>query len=191
VDPAAIARFARHISLPEIGLEGQQRLAAARVLIAGDDLAAEVAARYLAASGVGVVRTVGGAGIPWPVNGLAWLAVLEDERPDLVLRSGFDDDALLGAVKRVGVPAIVVRGREDLVDVLSFPSTPADPEASLDVPLRRAEPQRAGAAAVVAGTLAAAEALQVLVGRAPRPSARHMRVPLDGRPPQVQEIPWG
>jgi len=190
VDSASIARFARHITLPEIGLEGQQRLAGARVLIVGEDMAARIATRYLEASGVGVVRTVGDEGIPGPVNGRAWLAVLEDERPDLVVRSGFDDDALLGAARRVGLPVIVMRSREDLVDVLSFPRTPPAAEASLDTPLKRAEPQRAGAAAVVAGTLAAAEALQVLVGHAPRASARHMRVPLDGRPPQVQEIPW-
>src|SRR5262249_27624704 len=160
---AAIARFARHISLPEIGLEGQQRLADARVLVAGDDLCAETAARYLTAAGVGTVRVVGGAGDPWPLNRAACGAAPEDARADLIVRSGFDDDAMLGAVRRLGIPAIVTRSQDDLVDVLSMPRQAAAAEAPLDTPVVRAARASGGAAAVVAGTLAAAEALLVLV----------------------------
>ena len=193
MDAGSLQRFARHITLPQIGADGQERLLAARVLVAGGDLAAEVAARYLRAAGVGAVETLGGDsdGIPWPVNGAAWVAVLEDARPDLIVRSGFDDDAMLGALRRLGIPAVVVRAQADLVDLLSFPRRPPAVEAPLDTPAVRAPRARNGAAAVVAGALAAAEALHVLVGRAPRPAARHLRIPLDGEAPLAQEIPWG
>ena len=51
-----------------------------------------------------------------------------------------------------------------------------------------------GASAVLAGTLAAAEALHVIVREASGPFApqiRHLRLPLDGREPLVQEIGAG
>ena len=47
------------------------------------------------------------------------------------------------------------------------------------------------ASAVLAGTLAAAEALHVIVREASgpfTPRIRHLRLPLDGREPLVQEI---
>ena len=44
-----VARYARHIALPEIGAEGQARISAARVAVVGGDLAAETAALYLRA----------------------------------------------------------------------------------------------------------------------------------------------
>ena len=59
----AAQRYLRQIALPEIGPDGQQRIAAAVVAVAAeseDDLIAEVAARYLAAAGVGTLRLVGG-----------------------------------------------------------------------------------------------------------------------------------
>ena len=46
-------RYARHIQLPEIGLEGQRRIAASRVLIIGLGGLGSPAAIYLGASGVG------------------------------------------------------------------------------------------------------------------------------------------
>jgi hypothetical protein len=190
VDAEAIQRYARHISLPEIGLAGQERLVASRVVVAGDDLAAEVAARYLRAAGVGAVRVVGADGDPWPLNGAAWLAALEDAAPHLVVRSGFDDDAMLGTLKRLGVPSVVVRSQENVVDLLSLPGR-AVPDAPLDTPVQRATRTKDGSAGVVAGTLAAAEALRVLLAREPEAHARHLRLPLDGGAPRVQEIPWG
>ena len=50
-------RYARQIALPEIGPEGQARICAARVAVVGADLAAETAALYLRAAGVGTVRS--------------------------------------------------------------------------------------------------------------------------------------
>jgi molybdopterin/thiamine biosynthesis adenylyltransferase/rhodanese-related sulfurtransferase len=52
------ARFARHIALSEIGIEGQRRLAASSVLVVGAGGLGSPAALYLAAAGVGTIGLV-------------------------------------------------------------------------------------------------------------------------------------
>jgi hypothetical protein len=204
MDAAAAQRFARQLALPELGSAGQERLLAARVAIVGRDLAAETAARYLAAAGVGTLRLVGGrrdwdAALtgsnpavvlehwPRPAQGPGWLEALAGAA--LVVRSGFDDDPMLHAAIRLGIPAITLRAEADAVDVLAFRAHGPCPHMPLDVAPVAAVAAPDGAASVVAGTLAATEALHVLTGpRAAR--AHHLRVPLDGGDAVAQDIPW-
>ena len=53
-----ITRYSRHILLPEVGLEGQERLKAAKVLLIGAGGLGSPVALYLAAAGVGTIGMV-------------------------------------------------------------------------------------------------------------------------------------
>ena len=53
-----IARYSRHLILPEVGMEGQQRLKAAKVLCVGTGGLGSPLAFYLAAAGIGTLGLV-------------------------------------------------------------------------------------------------------------------------------------
>jgi hypothetical protein len=185
LDARQVARFARQIALPEMGPDGQATICAARVLIVGSDLAAETARTYLIAAGAGVVESREGPAR----DGAAWLETLANI--DLVLRTDFDDDAMLGAAARLGVPVVVARAEADRVDLVAFPRRPPDPGAEIDIRARPSQRAADGPTGVLAGALAAAEALAALVrdvdtssGR----SKRHLRLPVDGGEPIAQDI---
>jgi hypothetical protein len=194
---------------------------AATVVVAGDDLGAEVCARALAAAGVGTLRLVRRGGPPpetvlwalrasnpevnvetraWPrvtlqeSAGTAWTTAIAGAAA--IVRSGFDDDALLRAAVRLGVPAVIMRGTGAAADVISFRKHGPCPHLDLAVPEQGAGlvPDE-GPAAVVAAQLAAAEALVIIAGAATGVArARHVRVTLDGDPSEgptrAADVPW-
>ncbi len=56
--PDQFERYRRHLTLPELGIEGQQALLAARVLLIGAGGLGCPLAQYLAAAGVGTLGLV-------------------------------------------------------------------------------------------------------------------------------------
>jgi hypothetical protein len=192
----ATRRYARQIALPEVGPGGQARIAAARVVIVGDDAAARAAADYLRGGGVGRVELIGVPAAEAAEDAAdAWTRALTGA--SLVLRFCFADDPLLRTAVRLGIPALFgnvnVRDGGDGVDLFAFRRHGPCPHVGQDIPVQPGSAgSAAGTAAVVLGSLAAGEALQLLIDPQAPPRARLLRLSLSpgGPPPAVQELLW-
>jgi hypothetical protein len=209
LDLQAVRRYSRQIALPEVGSEGQARILAAKIALVGHGLVIEVAGRYLAAAGVCNFRKITRASTMsalasvvvevnpaacveaclWPAEGTAWVAALEEQT--VVLRVGFDDDAMVRAAVHVAVPVVAVRTDAASINLLSLRRHGPCPHLPLDVPVGPGHTTESDpASAVVAGSLAACEVLDVVVGR-DSPRARRLRLVLGpGEEPLAQDILW-
>ena len=197
---ADVRRFSRQIALPEVGVHGQSRICQASALVVapgGDRHAgAAAAAEYLLAAGVRGARILSPDAAS-AVAGDGWLAALEPV--SVAIRFGLDDDAFLGAAVRLGRPALVLRAHAGGVDLLSFrrhgpcPHRSAPPALGPGAPSSLAEEPETGlgaAALVVAGTLAASEALLLLAAPESGPRARLLRLGLDDGAVTHAALPW-
>ena len=175
--------YARQVALPEIGVDGQARLAGAAVALVGSGNAVAAATEHLKAAGVGRVVSLAP-----PASGPGWLQALSGVQA--VARFSFDDDALLRACVRLGLPVVFGRAREEGIDLLSLRRHGPCPHQTLDIPARAAAEAPVSPAGPLLGMLAASELIWILIGTEEEPRARLLRLSLAGGEPQAAEIPW-
>jgi adenylyltransferase/sulfurtransferase len=104
LSPDELVRYSRHILLPEIGVAGQQKLAAARVLVIGAGGLGSPAALYLAAAGIG---TLG-------------IADFDRVEPHNLQRQLLHDDSTVGQLKVVSA-ARRLRATNPFITVVEHP----------------------------------------------------------------------
>ncbi len=58
LSPEEFIRYSRHLSLPEVGIEGQKKIKSAKILVVGAGGLGSPVSLYLAAAGVGTIGMV-------------------------------------------------------------------------------------------------------------------------------------
>lgn len=213
-------RYGRQVALAELGPQGQARLLRAMVaFVVGPEpeVALKTAALYLGCAGVQRFRVLLCEGVAPPPWVVALKERFADARIEMVdvstLPGAFDgcdvalcsraNDAFVAACERRGIPGVVANAHDDGLNVMSLrPSLSAAAGDLSAGPFESIQASTGTAApSVLAGTLAACEALWLLAGRrsadqdqlAPEAGIiRHMHVPFltPNAPPNTHNIPW-
>jgi len=184
---ARIDRYSRQIILPEVGGHGQERLLAARVVLAGNDEAAQSAATLIARAGVGALDLVAGpATLPelspdCHLTRHATGAALPDAAVVIDLTGRPESAAALGRhAAAAGRPFVVGVGsgsRGVVVTAVARPCGACLPPGTLALgDTVAATPALAASLALALGSLAAAEALGLLLGAPNAGRASHLDV---------------
>jgi hypothetical protein len=167
---AQVERYSRQILLPEVGGRGQERLLAARVVLAGAGTAAEAAATLLARAGVGALDLIDELDAPAssPECRVGRHAGRADADVVVDLGGAAAVAAALGAPAGLAGRAVVVgrqRGAAVVVAVLvGRPCIACIPPAALEPGNGTADtPALARPTALALGALAASEALLALL----------------------------
>jgi hypothetical protein len=179
---AQIERYSRQIIVPRVGGLGQERLIAARMLLAGDTRDIEAPLAYLVGAGVGAigVRVAGGqAGFAGEIaaagelNADAFVTVADEskDRVDLALLIVGSDAALKVADEIVSdrdVRAWVV-ARLDTPGIIAVIPAGSPSPPTVDASMHPGVGSRSEAADFIA-MLATAEAFKLIAGYAENPS---------------------
>ncbi len=128
-----MVRFARHISLPQVGIEGQQRLLDSRVLIIGAGGLGSPVAMYLAAAGVGCIGLVDDDVVD--VSNLQ-RQIMHSESTKGVLKVESAKERLLGLHPALHVETFPVRFHPDTFDVFDFESWDLIIDGTDNIPTR-------------------------------------------------------
>ena len=128
-----VVRFARHISLPEVGIEGQQRLLDSRVLLIGAGGLGSPVAMYLAAAGVGCIGLVDDDVVD--VSNLQ-RQIMHSESTKGVLKVESAKERLLGLHPALKVETFPIRFNPDTFESIHFDSWDVVVDGTDNIPTR-------------------------------------------------------